>query len=52
MKKIDYKEPTHRLKEVMFDVKLQGVYSMFMPSGEIYGAEISSPNYKAVVILH
>lgn len=46
---IDYKKPTHQLHDVLFDVKLQPLYSNFQIPKTQTNYSVGSPNYKAVV---
>jgi len=46
---IDYEKPTHQLNDVLFDVKLQPVYSNFQIPKTQTKYAVGSPNYKAVV---
>lgn len=46
---IDYISPTHRLNDVLFDVKLQEVYSDFRYPTAMTPMKIGTPDYRAVV---
>ncbi|MEI6140102.1 MAG: DUF932 domain-containing protein [Mariniphaga sp.] len=46
---IDYAHPTNKLEEVLFDVKLQSIYSDFPPPKDLFSKQVYAPNHKAVV---
>ena len=46
---IDFTSPTHRIDEVLFDVKLQNVYSEFRFPNTLFNLPVSTPNYRSVV---
>lgn len=46
---IDFENPTHRLNNVLFDVKLQDVYSDFRYPNTLFNLPIGTPHYRAVV---
>lgn len=46
---IDYSSPTHRLNEVLFDVKLQDIESRFKFPDTLFSQPIYTPHYKAIV---
>ncbi len=48
-KPIDFKSPTHQLSEVLYDVKLQNVYSDFRFPNTLFNLPICTPDYCAVV---
>lgn len=49
MNQIDYESPTHQLNEILFDVKLQDVYSNSQLPDTLFKQPISTPYYKAIV---
>jgi hypothetical protein len=49
MTPIDFKEPTHKLEDVLFDAKLQPVYSSFRFPDELFTQSVDAPHYRAVV---
>lgn len=46
---IDFEKPTHQIDDILFDVKLQDVYSNFQIPKTQNQYAVGSPNYKAVV---
>ena len=48
-KAIDYQSPTHEINDVLFDVKLQPVYSSFRFPDTLFKQPIDTPNYRAIV---
>lgn len=46
---IDFTSPTHQLDEVLFDVKLQDVYSDFRFPNSPSKSRVDTPDYRAVV---
>jgi len=48
-KPIDFRSPTHNLSEVLFNVKLQDVYSDFRFPNTLFNLPIGTPDYRAVV---
>jgi len=46
---IDFKSPTHRLEDVLYEVKLQDVYSDFRFPNTLFKLPIGTPDYRAVV---
>lgn len=46
---IDFESPTHRLNDVLFDVKLQDVFSEFRYPNTLFKLPIGTPHYRAVV---
>lgn len=49
MNQIDYESPTHQLIEILFDVKLQDIYSNSQLPDTLFKKPISTPYYKAIV---
>lgn len=49
MNQIDYESPTHQLNEILFDVRLQDVYSNSQLPDTLFKQPISTPYYKAIV---
>lgn len=45
---IDFESLTHRLKDVLFDVKLQAVYSDFRFPETLFTLPVVTPDYRAV----
>jgi len=48
-KAIDYQSPSHEINDVLFDVKLQPVYSSFRFPDTLFKQPIDSHKYKAIV---
>ena len=48
-KEIDFATPTKKLKDVLFDVKLQDIYSEFHFPGTLFNQPIFTRNHRAVV---
>lgn len=46
---IDFKSPTHRLSDILFDVKLQEVHSDFRFPETLFTLPVGTPDYRAVV---
>lgn len=46
---IDFKSPTHRLEDVLYEVKLQDVYSDFRFPNTLFKLPVGAPDYRAVV---
>ena len=46
---IDYAKPTHKLKEILFDVKLQDIFSEFRFPATLFNLQVPAHNYQAVV---
>ena len=46
---IDFRSPTHRLEDVLYEVKLQEVFSDFRPPSSPSASLIQTPDFRAVV---